>query len=263
MFPFETVPRLMSYELHLVPSTSPLHTLFRVLPPADVQTLRLSGGCVLYRGSSFPSLRHLTICGVTGHYLDQHIEVRMHSVPLTPQLIDLRLQEHLTVSQLKTFQYSQGDRLGFELNDHLLLSLAPKSASTLSKLVLLGCSKLSTAALTQCLRELSSLEYFALFFVTVHELRADFVSALPPSLVTLKLSVTNAFYARPLIEEENDLCDALESFILLRNPPLRNIHLHFREEISSAQHRYGHWMTLAKVAKFILDLGPWEMNETV
>jgi len=163
---------------------------------------------------------------------------------------------------LETFQYGQGDRLGFELRDPHLVVLS-KSASTLTKLVLLGCSKISGAGLYECLETLSSLQYFALSLTTVHDLQAEFVSALPLSLMTLKLRVTNAPYSQPLIQAEHNMCDILERTVILKNPAPQLVYLDLRCEILLASERNKRWATAAKSAHYLLRLGPWEMDEII
>jgi hypothetical protein len=105
------------------------------------------------------------------------------------------------------------------------------------------------------------LEYFALSLVTVSELRENFVLAIPPSVAILKLAVTQAWYAIPLIDEETCLCEALEERMLCRTAPLELVCIDFRNRLLEERRR--RWMEIAANARFTLIIENWEMNEEV
>lgn len=244
MFPLAfTLPTLFSYELFLHPSTT--STLFDVIPPDQVRVLRLSGSCrLLDKAHDMPALRHLTIKGVTGTYLDQHF------------------QELFSQSQLSSFQYAHSYRLGFEITDQMLSHLVAGPAAGLRKLVLLQCSRLSSAALTACLQELPLLEYLALSIITFDELQSNFVAVLPSTICVLKLRVSNIWYKSARIVEETRLCESLEAGILRRRPPPHAVFLSFREEIMNTG-RVERWEDIARAACFTLKLGLWEDQENI
>ncbi|KAJ3777975.1 hypothetical protein FB446DRAFT_45095 [Lentinula raphanica] len=244
MFPSGVSPLLSSYELYLSPLRSSVRT-FEVISPDTVQNLRLSGNCGLPQGTKLPRLTNLAIGGVTGHYLDQHME------------------DYFDQSPLKEFRYKQGDKVGamFQLRDHQLHPLVHGSASGLCKLVLLGCTRLSSSCLTTCLGQLQQLHYLALSFVSVHELGSNFVTAFPASLTVLKLAITNARYTKPRVFEENVLCDSIERLIIMRNPPLESVHADLRKEVMESSGRTTRWPKIARGSNFTLQLGAWEKDE--
>ncbi|KIK71087.1 hypothetical protein GYMLUDRAFT_210955 [Collybiopsis luxurians FD-317 M1] len=243
LFPYGEAPHLDSYELYLSPFKSSTR-IFQVISSEFCQTLRLSGDCGLQQGTTLPRLSDLSINGVTGHYLDQHME------------------EYFSQSPLKTFQYKQGDKSGarFELRDHHLGSLAFGSASKLNKISLLGCSRLSSSTLSTCLINLKSLRYLALSFVSVHELQSNFINALPLSLMVLKLAVTNARYAIPRLQEEHRLCESVEELVIMRKPAFEKVCIHFRAEVMTRGVE-SKWIGIAAAHKFVLELGPWDEDE--
>ncbi|KAI8981289.1 hypothetical protein BD414DRAFT_95892 [Trametes punicea] len=189
-----------------------------------------------------PSLQHLTLYGVTGTFLDRHA-----------------LDECFPEAQLESFTYALVHRLGFELRNHHLESLAnPAHGHGLRRLVLLGCSRLSSTTITRCLESLPMLEYFALHLATVDELRSNFVLALPTRLSVFKLQVINVWYAIALVSEERLLCDAIERVVLLRETPLCQVCLCFRTQLMAEGGRQERWTHIARERRFELEVGPWE-----
>lgn len=243
MYPADvTLPRLTSYELYLEPST-PV-TPFDRLSSDHLRSLRLSGDCHLNPEASFPALRHLTIRSVTSNAFDR---VRFHSL--------------LTTSQLESFTHAQGDRLGFEIRNVHLESIVDGPGRALRKLVLLGSTCLTTSVIATCVRNLPMLEYFALALVTVNELREDFVVALGPSLRTLKLQITHAWYAVPLLDEERILCNSLEERVLSPKSRLHTIYVSFHNRLMVEDGREERWKCIAHAQHLTLKIGSWEDNE--
>lgn len=236
-----TLPRLISYELYVDPSTRSVP--FDRLPSDRVRSLRLSGDCHLTPKSSFPALRHLTICSVTSNGFDRVIFNTAFA------------------SQLESFTHAQGHRLGFEIRNVHLKSLVDGPGRSLRKLVLLGTSRLNTSVIASCLRSLPMLEYFALSLVTVNELRENFILALGPSLETLKLQIIHAWYAVPLFDEERIICNSLEERILFAKSPLRTIYVSFHSRLMIEDGREERWKRIAHGKHLILKIGPWEDNE--
>ncbi|KAL7285191.1 LOW QUALITY PROTEIN: hypothetical protein ACG7TL_000284 [Trametes sanguinea] len=235
MFPKQS-PALASYALHLSPDTRV--ELFDTVRAHALVDLRLSGNTVAPPGqpafSPVPALRHLTLHGITGTVFDRH-----------------PLDECFPGARLESFTYALGDRLGFELRNHHLESLAGTALGAgLRSLTLLGCSRISSGVVTRCLESLPRLEHFALHLVTVDELRSNFVLALPPSLSVFKLQVINAWYAIPLRDEERELCEAIEKVVLLREVPL--------EHLLAEDGRQERWARIAEERGFKLSIGPWE-----
>ena len=168
MFLFGPPASLVAYEMYLAVATQ--NTIFQTVRPEGIQVLRLSGRCRFPQHVKLPALRQLTICGATSSYLDQHLEHDLSSS-----------------SDLRSFRYSQGDRMGFQMTDSLLSSLAHRFGRTLRQLVLLECNKLSTASLGSSLRQLQVLEYLALSLTTFNEMDYNFAQDIPQTVVVLKL----------------------------------------------------------------------------
>ncbi|KAG0708945.1 hypothetical protein DFH29DRAFT_993798 [Suillus ampliporus] len=234
-------PLLQAYELHLDPSTRA--NPFQTLPSNHIRSLRLSGDCH-FKKTPLPALRHLTIQSVTSNAFDQ-----------------IRFDTSFPDCQLDSFIHAQGHRLGFEIRNIHLESLLAGPGSRLRKLVLLGSSRLSSAAIASCLRSLPTLEYFALCLVTVNELRENFILALGPSLQVLKLQITHAWYAVPLFEEERIICDTLEERILLRHSSHKVVHVSFHGQLMAEDGRQDRWKNIAATQHLSLKIGPWEDEE--
>ncbi|KAI0361206.1 hypothetical protein OH77DRAFT_1443378 [Trametes cingulata] len=242
MFP-RNAPALQMYELHISPETRV--ELFDALSPRALVALRLSGEIVAPPGERnpmpVPALRHLTLHGITGNFFDRHT-----------------VDECFPGARLQSFAYALGHRLGFELRNHHLDSLAAVYGNSLRELVLLGCSRLSSTNISRCLESLPVLEYFALHLVTVDELRSNFVLSLPPKLTVFKLQVINAWYAIALKEEERGLCDAIETAVLLREPRYRHVCVCFRTQLMTEDGRRDRWENIARDRGVNLEIGPWE-----
>ncbi len=242
MFPKN--PALLSaYELYLSPETRV--DVFDGVRPDDIVSLRFSGEILASaetrEAARMPRLRHVVLYGVTGNYFDRHT-----------------MDECFPDAHLESFSYALGHRLGFEIRNHHLESLVAAYGPGLRKLVLLGCSRLSSTTITQALENLPALEYFALHLVTVDELRSNFVNALPPSLTIFKLQVLNAWYAVPLKDEERALCDAVEIVVLRRDIPFHQVCLCFRTQIFMEGGREQRWTRIAEDRRIDLRIDPWE-----
>lgn len=250
MFPSGNTPKLASYELHLAADTRV--TPFVAIPTESIRRLRLTGDCHLPDTSSegtnftFASLQSLTMVAIIGNMFDQH-----------------GLPKYFPNAVLDTFIYKHGHRLGFEIRDVQLLSLANGYGARLRKLVLLGCSRPRSAVISHCLQNLPVLEYFALSLLTVAEVRDNFILSLPSSLVVLKLAIRNAWYALPLYNEERVICNALEESVLRRCPPLQTVCVDFRDKLMDEGDRLNRWLMIAVQTRFDLNVGLWEMHEEV
>ena len=246
MFPKHPA-RLSSYELYLNPETRV--DVFDAVLPDNLTALRFSGEIVArpeaHEATRMPYLRHVTLHGITGNYFDR-------------QTVDKCFPD----AHLESFTYALGHRLGFEIRNHHLESLAASHGAGLRKLVLLGCSRLSSSVITRCLESLPALEYFALHLVTVDEMRSNFVDALPPGLTTFKLQVINAWYAVALKDEERALCDSIEDKLLLRDTPPHYVWACFRAQIMTEGAREQRWTRIAKDRRIDLQFGPWEDRMT-
>ncbi|KAI0673513.1 hypothetical protein C8Q78DRAFT_629755 [Trametes maxima] len=240
MFP-QNPPGLSVYEIYV--NSEKRVELFDVLPPQNVVTLRLSGEIVAPPGDRrpMPALRRVILHGITGNFFDRHT-----------------VEECFPGARLESFEYALGHRLGFELRNQHLQSLVAVHGSRLRKLVLLGCSRLSSTTVTECLKSLPALEHFALHMVTVDELRSNFVLSLPPRLSVFKLQVINAWYAIALKEEERGFCDAIESAVLLRETPFNRVCICFRTQLMSEGGRRERWARIAHDRHVWLEIGPWE-----
>lgn len=244
MFPVHTEKRLLSYELYLSSNTRVLP--FRKISPSSVTTLRLSGECYLPAEIRMPALRDVVIQSVTGNYFDRHT-----------------FDQCFSEADLRSFSYVLGERIAFEIRDHHLQSLWAGPGRHLRRLVLLGCSRLSSAALADCLGSMPQLEYFALSLTTVEEQRTNFVLTVPNSVSVFKLHVVNAWYAAALLVEERAMCDAVESHILSRQPPPEMVALHFRAALVVGEGRQVLWEKLAASSGITLCVGPWEEAEVL
>ncbi|TFK41078.1 hypothetical protein BDQ12DRAFT_733410 [Crucibulum laeve] len=200
LFPYQCRRELRSYEIHISPST---HIIaLQNISSAKRQRLRLSGCLRLHTRKDIPNMRHLTITGVTGNFFD-----RIDAKPFGN-------------SPLHTFEYAQGDRLGFEIRDRFLLSLLGDTSPHLRKLVLLGCNRLTSSALATCIQSTSRLEYFALSLITVDDWISSIIRSLPESLLVLKLKFRNALRRKITSLAADDLCASLESLFFRESPPL-------------------------------------------
>ncbi|KAI0721251.1 hypothetical protein C8T65DRAFT_705297 [Cerioporus squamosus] len=231
------------YELYLNPETRV--DLYDAVDPSNIVALRLSGeiipstrsssatkqGCGSTQTRAMPALRHATLHSITGNYFDRQ------SIP-----------ECFPSAQLESFSYALGHRLGFEIRNHHIDSLASGH----------GGPSASSANITQALENMPSLEYFALHLVTVDELRSNFIRSLPSSLMVLKLQVMNAWYAVALTAEEQSLCEAIETDVLLRDKPFQHVCASFRTSLMVDDGRHDRWEQIAASRNVRLDLGPWE-----
>jgi len=159
--------------------------------------------------------------------------------------------------------YAQGHAHGFEIRDRHLETLVAGPGSRLRKLVLLGCSRLTSSVITTCLQSLPILEYFAISIVTVTELRSNFVLALPRTVSIIKIQITHAWYSVPLIGEELEICDALEVAVMNRRPPPEEIYIRMHSEAINHGGRAEKWNAIAAEKKIILKIGPWEDEENM
>ncbi|KAI0051767.1 hypothetical protein FA95DRAFT_1554300 [Auriscalpium vulgare] len=244
MFPGAPPSKLKAYALHLDSTTTA--SLFDKIPSDRLETLRISGNAKMRAGLKFPALRHLALHGVTGIDLDRR-----------------PLHENIIGCELESFAYSMGERMAFEIRDATLKSLIGGIGKHLRKLVLLDCSRVSSEALMVCLGELPDLEYFALALVTVSELRYDFVASLSSKLLILKLDIRNAWFASPLPDEEQRICDSTETNFLRRRPSPDELQIRVRDTHWTEDGREGRWRDLSVTRGIRLLIGPWTANEEV
>lgn len=240
MYPSRNSQPLISYELFLDPET--MVQPFDAVYSGEIQDLRLSGDCHLpIPPKATPSLRHVTLHGVTGNSFDLRT-----------------LDEYFPGAQLESFSYAYCHKLGFEIRNRHLESLVNSHPVPLRKLVLLGCSRITSTAIATCLHNLPLLEYFALSLVTVDELRTNFVLALSSKVSMVKLHVINAWYAVPLLDEERAICDAIEDTLLNREIPPTRMWVCFRTRLMSEDGRQERWEEISRRRSIGLSVGPWE-----
>lgn len=189
---------LSSYQLFIDIDTRT--TVFHdALRNVNLVDLRLSGHCRLEPHRELHGLRRLTVYGANGHYIEQ------------------ALDDRLSRSGLEQFQYAPANRNGFKLRDVHLDSLARgPSGVRMTKLVLLGVELLTSTAITNALKQMLLLEYFALSFIISTELRCNFALALPPLLSSLKLKLTNGRFAPPHHEEQEAIFKEVVGRFLLK-----------------------------------------------
>ncbi|KAH9937096.1 uncharacterized protein B0H18DRAFT_867218 [Fomitopsis serialis] len=239
MYPSATAPRLSAYEIFM--DAESRVQPFQVISPRSVEKLRLSGEVRLPPSVEAPALRQVTLHSITGNHFDRN-----------------NIESSFPGACLESFLYAQGHRLGFELRNRHLESVVALSGSRLRTLVLLGCSRLSSACIASCLEQLPLLEIFALSLVTVDELRTNFLLSLPLTVSVLKVHVVNAWYAVPLRVEERGLLDALENSIMVREKPPKRTTLNFREQLLLEDGRKERLMELAQLHDIDLCIKPWE-----
>lgn len=241
MYPSGTAPSLSTYEIFMDAETRVQP--FQVIAPRSVRKLRLSGEVRLPSSVETPALRQVTLHSITGNHFDRNA-----------------LDSTFSGAALEAFLYAQGHRLGFELRNRHLESVIALSGSRLRTLVLLGCSRLSSATIAACLEQLPLLEVFALSLVTVDELRTNFLVSLPLTVTVLKLHVVNAWYAIPLLSEERGLCDELEHSVMVREKPPRRVVLNLRERTLTEDGRRIRMEGLAALHGIDFSIRPWESD---
>ncbi|KZT72750.1 hypothetical protein DAEQUDRAFT_722365 [Daedalea quercina L-15889] len=239
MYPSGTAPPLSAYEIFMDAETRVQP--FQVIAPRSVKQLRLSGEVRLPSSLETPSLRQVTLHSITGNHFDRN-----------------SIENTFPGAALESFLYAQGHRLGFELRNRHLESVVALSGSRLRTLVLLGCSRLSSAIIAACLEQLPLLEVFALSLVTVDELRTNFLHSLPLTVSVLKLHIINAWYAVPLLVEERGLCETLENNVMVREKPPTRMALNFRERLLVEDGRRERLLEIAELHGVALTIRPWE-----
>ncbi|KAI0034321.1 hypothetical protein K488DRAFT_45870 [Vararia minispora EC-137] len=230
-----------TYKLCVSPTTR--STLFTNIPPTHICTLRLSGDCIFPDASDFSSLRELILDAVTGNHFDRRA-----------------LDSTFTSSRLETFCYRMGGMGSLELRDSHLESLRTGIGTTIRRLALVGCSRLTGNGLAALFDQLRNLTYLALDMITVRQLQVGFIRVLSPKLELFKFAITNVSYAQPLIAEEVMLCDEIESLIDRDQPP-QSMHLKLRDEVLQSSGRWAKWETMVKHRGIDLRTGVWGTEE--
>jgi len=222
-------------------------TLLTALRSPFIETLRLSGAV---RIASVPSttlknLKHLTINDVQGSYFDNR-----------------DFSQHFpSISTLETFTYSQTDWLSFELRDHHLRAIST-AASSLRKLVLIDCRKLTTATIAHCLKQFQRLEYFALALVTALELEVNFIACLPPTIQVLRLAIRNERWTEAFVDKEGDIYRTVVELMQEAGGVLTEVSLHMRPE-PFGDPTWRAWLSSAAHHSHTrLILGPWISSES-
>jgi len=207
---------LSTYEL-LLPGKTTV-TLLTTLRSPFIETLRLSGTVRIANtpSTTLKNLKHLTIDNAQGSYFDTR---------------DF-LQDFPSIQILESFSYGQSDRLSFELRDHHLHTISTATTS-LHKLVLIDCRKLTTATIAHCLKQFQRLEYFALALVTTLELEVNFIrDVLPSTIQVLRLAIRSGMWTRPFIDEEGDIYRTVGSLVREDGGVLAEVSLYMRPEFS-------------------------------
>jgi hypothetical protein len=243
MFPMRgEAPILESYELFLNPDTR-IQACASV-PSERLRDLRLSGTCNLPNSPSFPALQHLSMTAVKGNYFESHL-----------------LDACFHGAQLQSFTFVQAERLGFELRDENLRSLVRGPGACLHTLVLRFCGRLTSSALTECLRALPILRHFTLSLIASDDLLDNFVLALPATLDVLNLQISHVWYRVHPVDGVRALCDALEERFLLRRPPLQRVRAAFAPWAMSDTGRRARWEMIAQTTGLDLTLDDWDLPE--
>ena len=238
-------PLLHSYELFVNPHTRT--NPFSLIAANDVRRLRLSGDChIPAKVKDMPHLRQLTLSGITSNLFDRN-----------------NLQECFPSANLDEFLYTMGAKDGLILRDHQLRSVAFGIGRSLHKLVLLECSRLTSTCLAECIETLHNLRYLAVSVITVDEMNANFLMLLPRTVTVLKVSINNAGYTIPFVEQEETICDTLEIDVFNRRPALDSIAVSFRSELMDDGDRRDRWTKMCQERKISLYIGNWMQNEIV
>ncbi|TFY83590.1 hypothetical protein EWM64_g415 [Hericium alpestre] len=249
MFP-GTAPALLSlYELYVDPETR--SDLFQVVSPHELQSLRISGHCQVPGGLDVPALRHLTL----------------HN-PVTNDFDIRDIHKTFVGCQLESFAHAFSERLAFELRDKHLPSIVTLGPH-LRKLVLLGCSRLSSDAITSCIAQLPCLEYLALSIYTAFtgQLGGNFIEALPNTIQTMKLAMTvNRKFLPSYMQVpsytriEQQVRDTFESRLLRRSPAPNALFI-FLDTLDEDISR--RWTTVAADRGIRLRIGRWDDEEEI
>lgn len=212
-----------------------------------MRCLRLSGDChIPTKVNDFPRLRQLTLSGITSNLFDRN-----------------NLLEYFPSANLDEFCYIMEAKDGLILRDHHLRSIAFGIGRNLSKLVLLGCSRLTSTCLAECISALHDLHYLALSIITVDEMNGNFLMLLPRTIAVLKLSITNAGYTIPFIDQERAICNTLETDVFKRRRSLDTIAVDFRSELMEEEGRRCRWTVICRERNIPLYIGNWMENEIV
>jgi hypothetical protein len=245
MFPDVCTAPLSTYEFFLDPTTR-IQLSAGAVPTAALVRLRVSGECALPDGAPYTRLRTFAMVDARGTYFDTTCFRALAHTPL------------------ESFAYRHGGPLAYELRDaHLAGLLAGAPRTSLRRLVLLWCTRLSTAALADCVRALPSLDYFALALVVPDKLTPDFVRALPPTLRTFKYQVSLRRFSPPFRTERRIVLETIEEELLRRRPP--PLLLCVADEVDKDQYTelFKPWPGIARAAGVILELGEWATREDV
>jgi hypothetical protein len=250
MYPNPCRAPLTRYELYLGPNTG-AKLSSKSIPTAALHILRISGSCHLDRAEDYGNLEHITLAGVKGAYFE---------LAQFRALLPLRL---------RSFTYAHGDNMSYELRDQHLLEFVTKGAaqSTLTTLIMLGCTRLSTSTISECLKVLPQLEYLALSLVIsqAHDISPEFMYTLPPKLHTFKLQIQLTRWAPRCIVPRRAVLDAVESQLLLRAPPPRAVWIAENGGMAIGEHEeiVRRWRDLASASYTQLRIGPWEELEHI
>jgi hypothetical protein len=197
--------------------------------------------------TTLKNLKHLTINKVQGSFFDTR---------------DF-LQDFPSIPTLESFIYTQTDRLNFELRDHHLHTLSI-AASSLQKLVLIDCRKLTTATIAHCLRQFKRLEYFALALVTALELEVNFIrDTLPPTIQVLRLAIWNERWTRAFVDEEGDIYRTVGDLMRETGGALTEVSLYTRPEFSGDPAWLAWLSSTAHHSRTRLTLDPWMSSEPI
>ena len=236
---------MSTYELLLPGKTNV--TLLAALRSPFIETLRLSGSIRIAKTptATLKNLKHLTIKNVHGSYFDTR---------------DL-LQDFPSIPTLESFIYVQTESLSFELRDYHLHTLST-AASSLRKLVLIDCRKLTTATIAHCIKQFKRLEYFALALVTALELEVNFIrDTLPSTVQVLRLAIRNERWTRAYIDEEGGIYRAVGHLMQEAGGALTEVSLYMRPEFSKDPSWTAWLASAAYHSRIRLTFNPWIMSE--
>lgn len=222
-------------------------TLLAALRSPFLETLRLSGTVRIASvpATTLKNLKHLTINDVQGSYFDNR---------------DFS-QCFPSISTLESFTYGRTDWLSFELRDHHLRAISA-AASSLRKLVLIDCRKLTTATIAHCLEQFQRLEYFALALVTTLELEVNFIGCLPPTIQVLRLAIRNEGWTKAFVEKESDIYGTVAKLMQEAGSVLAEVSLHMRPDPFGEPTWRARLSSAAHHSRAQLIFGPWISSES-
>ena len=137
------------------------------------------------------------------------------------------------------------------------------ATTTLRKLVLIDCRKLTTATIAHCLKQFQRLEYFALALVTALELEVNFITDVPPTIQVLRLAIRNEGWTKAFVDKEGDIYRTVGELMREAGGVLTEVSLDMRPELFGDPTWRAWLSSVAHHSRTRLTLGPWISSENI